>query len=64
MQTANDQQHSHLLLALCTAAAAVRCSAVPQVDIDENSDAAKDAGIMSVPTFMFFKEGAMISKVL
>ncbi|CAM9957471.1 unnamed protein product [Choristocarpus tenellus] len=26
-----------------------------KVDIDENDDAARQAGIMSVPTFMFFK---------
>jgi hypothetical protein len=34
-----------------------------QVDIDVNRAAAKDAGIMSVPTFMFYKGGDMISKV-
>jgi Thioredoxin len=41
---------------------AIQCDTA-QVDIDENRDAAKDAGIMSVPTFMFYKNGTMISKV-
>ncbi|KAG5183627.1 thioredoxin-like protein [Tribonema minus] len=33
-----------------------------KVDIDVNKAAAKDAGIMSVPTFIFYKNGHMVSK--
>ena len=34
-----------------------------KVDIDDNQDAALDAQIKVVPTFVVYKDGAVVSKV-
>ena len=37
---------------------------IAEVDVDTNEQLCKDFGIMSVPTMIFFKEGAEVDKVV
>ena len=37
---------------------------VAKVNTDENSDIAGEYGIMSIPTFFFFKEGKQVARIV
>ena len=37
---------------------------IAEVDVDTNEQLCKDFGIMSVPTMIFFKEGAEVDKIV
>lgn len=37
---------------------------IAEVDVDTNEDLCREFGIMSVPTMIFFKEGAEVDKVV